>query len=190
LVNWPKSKVIHQIETKELKNIVFLNTAPLKEVRCTLEKLDPKYFLVGKIYNGLNICLSKWAYIIRAAQIFWGGHRTGHAHFHPGELEVARHHLIRQAQLPAFLKEIGLLLREQKAEYRRAFDAIPDAGKSRIIKFSPFLHEFGILKAHSQLEKALIYGYDKIYPIILDHHHSEFTCLLVEDAHYTITNTL
>jgi len=185
LTDWPKSKVVKQIETKELKNTVFLNIAPLKEVRCvdTLEKLDPKHFSVGKIYNGLNICLRKWAYIIRAARIFRGGHRTGHAHLHPGELEAARRHLIRQAQLPAFREEIGLLLREQKAEHKRALDAIPDAGKSRIIKFSPFLDEFGILRARSRLEKASIYGYDKIYPIILDR-HSEFTRLLVEDAHF------
>jgi hypothetical protein len=62
-------------------------------------------------------------------------------------------------------------------------DAFPDAGKSRIIQFSPFLDKFGILRALSRLEKASIYGYDKIYPIFLDH-HSEFTRRLVEDAHF------
>ena len=178
--DWPKSKVVKHIETNEVKNTVFLNIAPFKETRFvdSFEKLHPRFFSVGSRYNGLLICLRKWAYIIRAVRLFRGGLRSGQGLLHSGEIESARRHLTRQAQLSFFHEEIGLLSRGQNSLSR-----FSEARKSRILQFSPFLDEFGVLRSRSRIEKGQIYGYDKTYPIILDR-KSDFARLLVEEAHF------
>ena len=185
MTEWPKSKVVKQIETSEVKNTIFLNIAPLKEthfVDC-FEKLHPQFFSVGKLYNGLRTCLRKWAYVIRAVRLFRGGHRSGQSQLHSGEIEAAMRHLIRQSQLSSFREEIGLLSRDVAQTEERSLVRFPEARRSRILQFSPFLDEFGVLRSCSRLEKGKIYGYDKIYPIILDR-HSELSRLLVEEAHF------
>jgi len=185
VTEWPKSKVVRQIETKELKNTVFLNIAPLTEVKFVdhLEKLDPHFFSVGQLYNGLSSCLRKWAYVLRAIRIFRGGKRPGQRALHAGEIQAAKRLLIRQSQLSSFREEIGLLSRDTAAPREKSLEHFPEARKSRILKFTPFLDEFGILRSRSRLEKGKeIYDYDKIYPVILDR-HSDFTRLIVEDAH-------
>ena len=186
ITGWPRSKVVRQIETKELKNTVFLNIAPLREVRFVdaFQKLHPRFFSVGKLYNGLLRCLFKWAYVLRAVRIFQGGKRPGQKALHSGELEAAKRLLIRQAQLSTFREEIGLLSRDPAPPREKSLGHFPEARKSRILQFTPFLDEFGILRSRSRLEKGMdIYDFDTIYPVILDR-HSDFTRLLVEEAHF------
>lgn len=184
MTNWPRSKVVGHIETKEVKNTIFLNVAPLKETKFvdTLAKIHPRNFSVGKIYNGLKACVQIWAYVIRAVRVFRGGMRVNQAKLHPGEIEASRRHLIRQAQLSAFREEIGLLSRDSVAG-EKSLAQFPEARRSRILKFNPFLDEFGVLRSRSRLEKGNIYSYDKTYPIILDR-RSDLTRLIVEDAHH------
>ena len=186
LSEWPKSPVIRNIETKELKNTIFLNVSALKETKFvgSLEQMHPRFFSVGKIYNGLNSCLRKWAYVIRAVRIFRGGRRAGQRTLHPGELEAARRHLARQAQLEHFHQEIGLLSKHSSRSTSVTLASLPEAGKSRILQFTPFLDEFGVLRSRSRLEKGKFYGYEKTYPVILDR-HSDFTRLLAEEAHFS-----
>jgi len=90
--------------------------------------------------------------------------------------------LIRQAQLLSFREEIGLLSRSSGGLEKHTLASYPEARRSRILQFSPFLDEFGVLRSRSRLEKSDIYGYDKTYPIILDR-RSDLARLLVEEAH-------
>jgi len=185
IAEWPRSPVIRDIETKELKTTVFLNVSALRETKFvdSFEKMHPRFFSVGKIYNGLNACLKKWAYVIRAIRIFRGGRRTDQRTLHPGELDAARRHLIRQAQLEHFHQEIVLLSKNSSQGKLVTLANLPEAGRSPILQFTPFLDETGVLRSRSRLEKGKIYGYDKTYPIILNR-HSEVARLLAEEAHF------
>ena len=58
---------------------------------------------------------------------------------------------------------------------------------SRIRKFTPFIDKKGILRSRSRLEKTRIYGYDQIFPVILDR-RSSYTRLIAEDAHFELAH--
>ena len=178
ITEWPKSKVVRTIETKELKQTIFLMNAPYKRAKIAdeLEKLHPKYFSVGKIVNGLNKCLKKWAYVLRFANLFQHGRKKMPKHLEKEEIEAARRFLIKQSQLEFYSPEIGLMSKEGKTLAQN-----PHAG-SEITKFSPMMDEFNVMRSNSRLAKFAHYGFDKTHPIIL-HRKADITRLIVEDSH-------
>jgi hypothetical protein len=69
---WPKTKVVQQIENLELKQTIFLTTEPFKKANFTdsLENLHPKHFSVGKHYDGYVRCVRRWAVVLKAVLKF------------------------------------------------------------------------------------------------------------------------
>jgi hypothetical protein len=113
---WPKSKIVPQIENTELKQTIFVTTVPLKKAVFvdTLEKMHPRNFSVGQHYNGFKTCLRKWAWVIRAVKKFRGlGVVTfpnkNFGTLTPEETQSARRFLIKQSQLEFFEHEIKLM---------------------------------------------------------------------------------
>jgi hypothetical protein len=108
--------------------------------------------------------------------------RTVTGNIRPQELEIARKRILHITQEHDFRNEIKILKSQDGED---VIGRIPR--NSRIKRFNPFLDEKGILRSRSRLEKAEIYGYDKIYPIILDR-HCGLAKLIAGDAHYQLSH--
>jgi hypothetical protein len=71
VTEWPKTKIIQELESKELKQTIFLTTDHLKKVDFdSFGQLHPRYFSVSKHINGLGKCLIKWGHILKAKRLF------------------------------------------------------------------------------------------------------------------------
>jgi hypothetical protein len=72
VTEWPKTKVVQQIDNLELKQTIFITTEPFKKANFTdgLERLHPRHFSVGKHYNGYIRCVRKWSMVQKAVLMF------------------------------------------------------------------------------------------------------------------------
>ncbi len=71
VTEWPKTKIVQELESKELKQTIFLTTDHLKKVDFDIfGRLHPLYFSVSKHVNGLGKCLIKWGHILKAKRLF------------------------------------------------------------------------------------------------------------------------
>jgi len=99
-------------------------------------------------------------------------------HLSPSDVEFAENYLMRLSQLEFFPAEIHSM---QKLKIPLADCQEPR--QSYIRQYNPFFDETGLIRSRSRLAKfESIYGFDKIYPIIL-HRKSEIARLIVEQAH-------
>ena len=140
-------------------------------------------FSTGMIWNGLRKMIRVMAYVIRAIRIMMKAN-TAQKEILPQEAAVARRHLIRLSQKSSFGEEIRLL-----KEHEGSDNAINLPRKSKLRKFAPFLDQDGIMRSRTRLEKTEVYGYDLIYPIILDR-HEELAIKIVEDVHFQLQHPL
>src|SRR5574343_1079611 len=140
-------------------------------------------YSTGMIWNGYRKMIRVMAYVIRAIRIMMKANKvTGN--IIPQEAAVARRHLIRLSQKNTFGEEIRFL-----KEHEGFDNSVNLPRKSRVKKFAPFLDEHGIMRSRTRLEKTEIYGYDLIYPIILDR-HDEFAIKIVEDSHFQLQHPI
>ena len=184
--HWPKSKVLREIESKELKADIFVTTLTLhhQTIICKTDtgpqELHPRYYSAGKIYNGYQRLLRKLAIILSFARIFKGERLRGK--LIPDDFEVAKNHLLRQGQLESFPEEIGVMSKHfeplaQTLEARQG-----KMKHSPILQYNPFFDPCGVLRSSSRLRIQPGVNYDFANPIIL-HRSSEIARLIVEEAH-------
>ena len=181
---WPKSKIVPQIENTELKQTIFITVAPLTKVifKDNMELLHPRHFSVGQQFNGYQKCLRKWAWVLRAVKRFKGLKQsqeaiTNMAYLIPEEIEAAKRFLIKQSQLEFFEHEIKLMSVSYKP-----LSQVASGMKSSIMQFNPFLDEYGVMRSQSRLTEAGL-DYDSSHPVIL-HRSSELTRLITQDLHF------
>ena len=94
------------------------------------------------------------------------------------EHEEALKFLVKRSQKEFYHQEIS-----QMEKLKMPLAELVEPKLSYIRQYNPFIDEEGIIRSGSRLAQfASIYGYDKIYPIIL-HRKSELARLLVEEAH-------
>jgi hypothetical protein len=111
---WPKTKIVQELESKELKQTIFLTTDHLKKVDFDFfGRLHPRHFSVSSLFNGLRKCLIKWGHILKAKQLFTMK-KEDRPIFQPkllrhNDIEDARVFLIKQSQLEFFGEEIALM---------------------------------------------------------------------------------
>lgn len=186
---WPKKEILIKQESIELKSSVFLSIDSAPGIEFDKGKsggtilLDPARYSSGKLWNGLERCVRLWSFVLRAARIMMGGKRPESKELHPGELEEGRNRLIGFSQRQFFREEFDILLKADPEGPKWNLAHFLEAKGSRILKFTAFLDEFGVLRSHSRLAKADIYGFEKTYPVILDR-RSELARLLVEAEHF------
>jgi len=176
-------------ESVELKSSVFLSIDSAPGIKFDQGKeggtilLDPTRYSSGKLWNGLERCVRLWSFVLRAARIMMGGKRPESKELHPGEIEEGRNRLIGFSQRQFFREEIDILQKADPEGPKWNLAHFPEAKGSRILKFTAFLDDFGVLRSHSRLAKSEIYGFEKTYPVILDR-RSELARLLVETEHF------
>ena len=182
---WPKGKSSQEIDElarKELKQNVLFSVhieSPINLEDSQFQKLHPRKFRVGSLFNGLQTCLRKWAMVFRAVRNFQGKNQFGNGVFHPEEIKGALNYLIKQAQQEFYGKEI--------AEMTRCKTSLANCKQpvSDIRQFNPFIDDEGLVRSNSRISKFVqIYGFEKTHPIIL-HRKSEIARLIVEDAHFS-----
>ena len=182
VTDWPKSKIVQELESKELKQDIFLTIEPFKKAEMdAFDKLHPKHFSVGKFGSGLNKCLIKWGHLLRAKRLFMTK-REDRPLYRPIwlrhlDFKDARTFLTKQSQLEFFPEEIGLMARDL-----RPLAEIRGNHHSTILKFSPFLDSFGVIRSGSRLMNIPGLSYEKKHPVIL-HRKSDYARLVVEAAH-------
>ena len=202
---WPKTKVVQQIENMELKQTIFLTTEPFKKTmfKDSLENLHPRNFSVGRHYDGYIRCVRKWAMIQKAVAKFKNSLHSprsredlqvdinstsskpeerrladiNSAALKPEDIEQGKNFLIRQAQLEFFEQEIKLM----SINYQALVQVAPRM-KSEILQFNPFLDEFGVMRSRSRLVEV---GRDfqSSHPVIL-HRQSDLTRLIAQSIHF------
>jgi hypothetical protein len=165
--DWPKLKIVQELESKELKQTIFLSTEHLKKVDFDLfTGLHPRHFSVSKFANGLGKCLIKWGHILKVKQLFLMQKedrpiRQSKLLRHT-DIEDAQIFIAKQSQLEFFGKEIALM-----SKNLRPMAEIRGNKSSQILKFNPFLDPSGILRSRSRLTNIPGLTYDKAHPIIL-----------------------
>jgi hypothetical protein len=72
VTEWPKTKVVQQIDNLELKQTIFLTTEPFKKANFAdnLARLHPSHFSVEKHYNEYVRCVRRWAMVQKAVLKF------------------------------------------------------------------------------------------------------------------------
>jgi len=151
-----------------------------------MDIIDPIRHSAGAVWNGLPRLLRITAYVLRfirhcMTKIGYNGQiNTGP--LHPGETTIAKKRLIRMSQQRTFGPELEILC-PQIGDHRPDLSRLSKSRRSRIQKFSPFLDHQRILRSNSRLGRVENYGYDKIYPVILDR-HDPLTRLLAQEAHH------
>ena len=142
---WPKSKVVRQVENTELRQTIFVTTTPMKKaifVDC-FEKFHPSHYSVGTLSDGYRKCVLKWSTIMKAVNRFKGIKNDDAERIStPNEVEIGLRFLIRQAQIEFFEQEIKLMSVDYKPLAQCAFGI-----KSSIMQFNPFLDEFGVMRS-------------------------------------------
>jgi len=179
---WPKTKIVQELESKELKQTIFLTTEHMKKAQLDrFELLHPKHFSVSKFGNGLNQCLIKWGHVLRAKRLFMMKKEDRPLKRPPllraSDLKEARNFLAKQSQLEFYAEEIGLMSKDL-----RPLAEIRGNHHSQILQFNPFLDPFGVLRSRSRLTNILGLSYAQKHPIIL-HRRSDYARLVVEAAH-------
>ena len=179
---WPKTKIVQELESKELKQSVFLTIEHLKKAELDrFDLLHPKHFSVSKIGNGLRQCLIKWGHVLRAKRLFMTKREDRPLKrprlLRQADYRDARNFLTKQSQLEFFSEEIGLMSKDF-----RPLAEIRGNHHSEILKFNPFLDGFGVLRSRSRLTNIPGLTYEKAHPVIL-HRKSDYARLVVESAH-------
>jgi hypothetical protein len=182
VTEWPKTKIIQELESKELKQTIFLTTDHLKKVDFdSFGQLHPRYFSVSKHVNGLGKFLIKWGHILKAKRLL-----TMKKEDRPirqsrflrhADVEDARVFLIKQSQLEFFGEEIALM-----SKNLRPLAEIRGTKSSPIQKFSPFLDPRGVMRSRSRLTNIPGLTYEKAHPVIL-HRKSDYARLIIKAAH-------
>ena len=181
--HWPKSKILREIESNELKADIFVTTLFLKERSFTGEDekdLHPRNFSVGKIYNGYVRIVRKLAFVFLFVRLFRGVRNPGK--LSAIDFTMAKNHLFRQGQLEFFPEEIGIM---SKTFVSLAKSEEVRTGKMRhspILQLNPFLDPSGVMRSSSRLRVQKGANFEFVCPIIL-HRKSEIARLIVEDAH-------
>ena len=182
---WPKSKVVRLIESIELKQSVFLSFFTLNKADFVDRFLSyhPSHFSVGKSFDGLRKCIRKWAFVLKAVNLFKG--RRSLQKFGPvicpEDTECAKRFLTKQSQLEFFQTEIELMAKK--------YEPLARSGqKSTILLFDPFLDEHGIVRSNSRLSQSN-QPYESSHPIIL-HRRSDFARLIAEKAHFGLEHPI
>jgi hypothetical protein len=93
---WPKGKVPREIDTNELKQEVFLCETNFTDR--TFERIHPRKFRVGTVYNGFRACIRRWATVFRAVRNFKKTNKYGNGVFHSEEISKAETFLIQESQ--------------------------------------------------------------------------------------------
>jgi hypothetical protein len=179
---WPKTKILQELESKELKATIFLTVEHLKKANLDkLEQAHPRHFSVSKFGSGLNKCLQLWARLLQAKRLFLLKREdrplVRPLHLRSFEIEDARTFLAKQSQLEFYPEEVGLMSKnfQPLAEIRGNHS-------SAILQFNPFLDPAGVIRSRSRLTNIPGLSYEKAHPIVL-HRKSDYTRLLVEAAH-------
>jgi hypothetical protein len=164
---------------------------PSRTLRQGWTILDPERYSVGIPWNGLKRLTRIMGYIIRFVRnlifsVFHGKKKEELPYYLrcnllPGELSIAKKRLIRISQRRSFPEEVKLL----QGKENRPLLGLPNS--SRLRKFTPFIDEQGVLRCQGRLEKADIYGFDVIYPIILDR-NDQLTRLIVAEKHFELAH--
>ena len=89
------------------------------------------------------------------------------------------------AQARDFSREVKFLTDKMAQGSVPELSSYPEMRGSKILLFTPFLDQKGVLRSKSRLEKSEVYGYDKTFPVILDR-CSGLARLLAEKAHHEI----
>ncbi len=70
VTEWPKTKIVQELESKELKQTIFLTTNHFRKVDFDFfGQLHPQHFSVSSLFNGLSKCLIKWGHILKAKRL-------------------------------------------------------------------------------------------------------------------------
>ena len=191
---WPKSKILREIESTELKETIFLAKEALVKVELSdsLAKLHPKGFSVGQIFNGFQKCVRKWAMLLKAVNKFKNlitekkkkEERIldpNSKFLTPNEILIGKRFLIKQSQLEYFEDEIRLMNFSKKP-----LAQIAQGMKTNLMQFNPFLDEFGVMRSMSRLIN-LGMDYETSHPVIL-HRSSDLTRLVALDAHFQFSH--
>jgi hypothetical protein len=182
VTEWPKTKIIQELESKELKQTIFLTTDHLKKVDFDFfGRLHPRHFSVLSLFNGLRKCLIKWGHILKAKHFFIMKKEDRPISqpklLRHDDIEDARVFLIKQSQLEFFGEEIALM-----SKNLRPLAEIQGTKSSPIQKFNPFLDPRGIMRSQSRLTNIPGLTYEKAHLVIL-HCKSDYARLVVEAAH-------
>jgi predicted nuclease with RNAse H fold len=180
--DWPKTKIIQELESKELKQTIFLTTEHLKKADLDkFELLHPRHFSASKFGNGLQQCLIKWGHVLRAKRLFMMKKEDRPIRrpklLRHTDYRDARTFITKQSQLEFFAEEIALM-----SKNLRPLAEIRGAKFSQILKFNPFLDPSGVIRSRSRLTNIPGLTYEKAHPIIL-HRKSDYARLIVESAH-------
>ena len=143
-------------------------------------EIHPKYFSVGKIYNGYQRVIRQLAVIFQTVRFFRGVRSP--PKLSPVDFDMAKDYLYRQGQLEHFPEEIGIM--SKKFEPLARSEEVRH-GKMRhcaILQLNPFLDPSGVMRSSSRLREQRGASYEFVNPIIL-HRKSEIARLVVEDAH-------
>jgi len=149
--------------------------------------IDPERYSTGMLWNGYRKLVRMTAWVMRFVRNLkirckkLGDHPVLDPHLNLKEIQEAHNQQIVWEQNKFFRKEIQILKDHGNAS------PVGLPRDSRIRKFTPFLDRKGILRCRSRLEKTRIYGYDQVYPVILDR-GSGFTRLIAEDAHFELAH--
>ena len=191
---WPKTKVVTQLEKTELKQPVFLTLSPLNKAVFVdaFEKLHPRHFSVNNHFDGYRKCVRKWAFLMKVVDKM--RKREHHAEvlarlqgksspYHgsqeltPLDMQAGLRFLVKQAQLEFYELEIKLMAMDMKP-----LSQTPVARGCSILQFNPFLDEYGVIRSKSRLA-GLNQSFEMSHPIILNR-HSDLTRLIAEKAHF------
>jgi hypothetical protein len=112
--DWPKTKIIQELESKELKQTIFLTTEHLKKADLDkFELLHPRHFSASKFGNGLQQCLIKWGHVLRAKRLFMMKKEDRPIRrpklLRHTDYRDARAFITKQSQLEFFAEEIALM---------------------------------------------------------------------------------
>ena len=185
--HWPKSKILREIESNELKADIFITTllvqksTLVEKAKGKRHEIHPRFYSVGKIYNGYEKLVRKLALIFIFVRIFKGERKPGK--LLPGDSKFSKDFLIRQGQLESFPEEIGLMAKKFEPLAKTDEAKTNRLNHSTILQFNPFLDPAGIMRSFSRLRVQKGVNYDTACPIIL-HRNSDIARLIVQDAHF------
>jgi len=195
VVNKPKKDVNSGWDGQLPSSILSKVPHPTKPNRWLITKkeetgmilLEPSRYSVGPFWNGYRRILRITAYVVRFIRHCLQPKnqdqckKVSTVRLHPSEISIARKRLIRISQKHSFKEEIDLI----KTNGMAVPVSLPR--RSRIRRFNPFIDAQGILRSRSRLEKTNIYGYDMIFPIILDRQDT-LTQMIAQDAHFEVAH--
>ena len=180
---WPKGKTtakFDDVDSKELKQDILFTVNFEWSVNIEdshFQRIHPRMFRVGSVYNGFRACVRRWAMLFRAIRNFQGKNQSGNGVLQPEEVQEALDFLIRQSQQEFYKEEIE--------EMTKCKTSLANCKKpvSDIRQFNPFIDDKGLVRSNSRISKFVeIYGFEKTHPVIL-HRKSEIARLIVEEAH-------